>query len=201
MPGARDPVNGSLRFRVVVAAASAGGLSALATVLHGLPSDFGLPIAIVQHIDPTHASRVADILARRTVLHVKEAESGDILMPAGVYVAPPDAHMLVVAGGGIRLSHEEPVRYLRPAADRLFMSAADAFGPAIAVILTGTGADGADGAAAVKAGGGLVIAQDETTSQFFGMPHAAIERGFVDVVLPLTAIAGALVQLAGSRPA
>jgi len=185
-------------FRVVVVAASAGGLNALAALLTGLPIDFPLPLAIVQHLDPNHVSLIAHILARRTKLPVKEAESDDILMPGVVYVAPPGWHMVIVPGGTIHLTHTAPVHFVRPSADELFESAARAFGPAIAVILSGTGIDGAAGATAVKALGGTVIAQDEATALFFGMPQAAIESGAVDFVLPVDDIAAQLVNLVGS---
>lgn len=185
-------------FRVVVVAASAGGLTALAALLTALPSDFPLPLAIVQHIDPNRDSFIANILGRRTKLVVKEAERDDILTPGVVYVAPPGWHMVIVKGGAITLTHTAPVHFVRPSADELFESAARAFGPAIGVVLSGSGTDGAAGATAVKALGGTVIAQNEATAMFFGMPHAAIESGAVDYVLPLDDIAAQLVSLAGS---
>jgi two-component system, chemotaxis family, protein-glutamate methylesterase/glutaminase len=185
-------------FRVVVVGASAGGLTAIAQLLTRLPLDFPLPLAVVQHIDPNHVSLIADILGRRTKLPVKQAEAHDILTPGVVYVAPPGCHMVIVAGGAIQLTHTEPVHFVRPSADELFESAARSFGPAIAVILSGCGADGATGATAVKALGGIVIVQDEATSTFFGMPQAAIDSGAVDYVLPLDDIAARLVNLAGA---
>jgi two-component system chemotaxis response regulator CheB len=185
------------RFRVVVIAASAGGLAALSRTLAQLPSNFPLPIAIVQHIDPNHISVLASLLGRKTALQVRQAADGDLLEPGVVHIAPPAHHLVVSGGGSLRLTVTDPVRFSRPSADRLFESAARAFGPAIAVILTGTGGDAAAGAQAIKAGGGFVIAQDEATSEFFGMPHAAIATGAVDRVLPLDEIAPTLVQLAG----
>jgi len=185
-------------FRVVVVAASAGGLNALAALLTALPSDFPLPLAIVQHIDPNHVSLIANILGRRTKLLVKQAEADDVLMPGVVYVAPPGWHMIIVPGGAITLTQSAPVHFVRPSADQLFESAARAFGPVIGVVLSGSGMDGAAGATAVKALGGTVIAQDEATAMFFGMPQAAIESGAVDYVLPLDDIAAQLVSLAGS---
>ena len=106
--------------------------------------------------------------------------------------------MIIVPGGAIALTQTVPVHFVRPSADELFESAARSFSPAIAVILTGTGTDGATGAAAVKARGGTVIAQDEATAAFFGMPHAAIETGVVDYVLPLDDIPQRLINLARS---
>jgi two-component system chemotaxis response regulator CheB len=186
-------------FRVVVVAASAGGLTALAVLLGRLPATFPLPMAIVQHIDATRESHLAEILSRRTKLRVKEAEDGELLLPGLAVIAPPGHHLTVAGGGMVRLTDTEPVHFSRPSADRLFESAARAFGPAICVILTGTGLDGATGAAAVKAGGGVVVVQDEATSAFFGMPQAAIAAGAVDHILPLDDIAATLLRLAGSE--
>jgi len=186
-------------FHLVVIGASAGGLPALTTILARLPRDFPLPIAIVQHVDPNHDSLLPDILRRRTALTVKAAEDGDVVTAGVVYVAPPGCYLEVGDGGTVALTHGVPVRFLRPSADRLFESAARALGPIIGVVLTGTGSDGTGGARAIRAAGGLVIAQDEASSAFFGMPHAAIDAGVVDRVLPLVDIAGALQELAETR--
>ena len=191
-PGARP---GPPNFDLVVAAASAGGLAALATMLGRLPADFRLPIAIVQHVDPNRPSVLARLLGRRTALQVKQGEQYEALTPGVVYIAPPGQHMTITAAHRIELSRTARIHFLRPSADRLFESAAEACGKVMAVILTGTGTDGAFGAAAVRAAGGLVIAQDEASSDFFGMPQAAIEAGVVDLVLPLEAIGPALVDI------
>lgn len=184
-----------LRYRLVVVGASAGGLTATATVLAHLPIEFCLPIAIVQHVGPHHHSFVAQVLGRRSALPVREAKVGELLTGGEVYVAPPDFHM-EVQSGRIRLTEGAPVHFVRPSADRLFESAAR-FGRTIAIVLSGAGFDGADGAAAVKAAGGIVIAQDEASSEYFSMPRAAIEAGVVEYVLPLDMIAPKLVELAG----
>jgi len=183
-------------FHLVAIGASAGGLPALATLLAHLPRNFPLPIALVQHVDPRRDSLLPEILRRRTALVVKEAESGDVVTAGVVYVAPPARHLEVGAGGTLTLTDENPVHFLRPCADRLFESAAHALGPIIGVVLTGTGTDGTDGARAIRAAGGVVIAQDEASSSFFGMPHAAIDAGVVDRVLSLRDIAEALQELA-----
>lgn len=186
-------------YRAVLVAASAGGLTALATLLSRLPAAFPLPLAIVQHIDPKRQSRLAEILARRSQMRVREAVDGDLL-EAGVALVAPPAHHLTIAGGGmVRLTDTAPVHFSRPSADRLFESAARGFSPVIGVILTGTGTDGAIGAAAIKAAGGVVIVQDEATSAFFGMPNAAIHAGAVDYILPLDEISVTLMHLAGSN--
>jgi two-component system chemotaxis response regulator CheB len=182
-------------FRLVVVAASAGGLEALITLVTALPASFPLPIAVVQHIDPHRRSLIADILARHTKLRVKHVFAAERLVPGVVYLARAAHHLEVGVNGMIGLTRAEPVHHVRPAADRLFESAAAMFPPAVAVVLTGTGRDGARGILAIKAAGGTTIAQDQASSAFFGMPFAAIETGAVDFVLPLDRIAPKLVDL------
>jgi two-component system chemotaxis response regulator CheB len=183
-------------FDVAALAASAGGLTALSRVLSALPSDFPAAVVVVQHLDPRHRSLMADILSRRTPLRVKQAEEGDILTPAMVHIAPPNRHLLVNPDGTLSLSQSELVHFVRPSADLLFESvAASHKDRAIAVVLTGTGSDGAMGVQAIKKMGGTVIVQDEKTSQFFGMPAAAIQTGNADFILPLDEIASALITL------
>jgi two-component system chemotaxis response regulator CheB len=183
-------------FEIVALASSAGGLNALVQVLSALPAGFPVAIVLVQHVDPRHHSYLAEILGRRTFLRVQPAADGDQLAQGTVFVAPPDQHLLVEAGGTLRLAQTDRVHFVRPSADRLFDSVARAFGDrAIAVVLTGTGSDGASGIRAIKHGGGTVIAQDSASAEHFGMPGAAIKTGCVDQVLPLDDIAPALVQL------
>jgi two-component system, chemotaxis family, protein-glutamate methylesterase/glutaminase len=151
---------------------------------------------VVQHLDPRHRSLMADILSRRTPLRVKQAEEGEQVAPATVYIAPPNRHLLVNPDGTLSLTQSQLVHFLRPSADLLFESVAASYRErAIAVVLTGTGSDGAMGVQAIKKMGGTVIAQDEATAEFFGMPGAAIQSGSVDFVLPLNEIPAALVTL------
>ena len=183
-------------FDIVAFASSAGGLSALSEVLSALPETFPASIAVVQHLDPRHRSLMAKILSGRTALSVKEAEEGDRLQPGRVYVAPPDRHLLINPGGTISLTQSEMVHFVRPSADLLFESVAASYKDrVIAVVLTGSGSDGKMGVTAIKKMGGTVIAQDEATSEFFGMPGSAIQSGNVDFVLPLSEIPSALVTL------
>jgi len=183
-------------FAIVALAASAGGLTALSRVLAALPAGFPAPLVVVQHLDPRHRSLMAEILSRRTPLRVKQAEDGEHVGPATVYIAPPNRHLLVNSDGTLSLTQSQLVHFLRPSADLLFESVAASYGErAIAVVLTGTGNDGALGVKAIKKMEGTVIAQDEATAEFFGMPGAAIRSGSVDFVLPLDEIAMALVTL------
>jgi two-component system chemotaxis response regulator CheB len=183
-------------YDVVAVAASAGGLNALTGALSSLPRDLPAAVLVVQHLDPRHRSLMAEILSRRTELAVVQAEDGASIQPGMVYVAPPDRHLLANRDRTLSLTQTELVHFVRPSADLLFESVAAAFRErAIAVVLTGSGVDGAMGVRAIKAMGGTVIAQDEETSEFFAMPSAAIETGTVDFVLPLDEIASALVSL------
>jgi len=194
----RKAVGSPFTKPVIGIATSAGGLSALSQLLSALPPTLDAAILIVQHLDPARPSHLADILGRRTTLPVKQAASEDRLHAGAVFIAPPGSHILVDPEGTISLSHRPPVHFVRPAADRLFESIAGSFGArAVAVVLTGTGHDGATGAQAVKRAGGRVIVQDESTSEFFGMPKSAIDAGQVDLILPLDEIAPALVALCG----
>jgi len=189
------PLSGSA-FDVVALAASAGGLTAISRILSALPADFPAAIVIVQHLEPRHRSLMANILSRRTLLQVKQAEEGDCLSPATVYIAPPNRHLLVNPDGTLSLSQSELVHFVRPSADLLFESVAANYRHcAIAVVLTGTGSDGAMGVQAIKKMGGTVISQDEESAEFFGMPGAAIQTGAVDFVLSLDEISSALVTL------
>ena len=183
-------------FGIVALASSAGGLLALSEVLSALPPDFPVPIAVVQHVDPRRPSYMAKILNRRTGLLVKEAEDGERLLPGIVYIAPPDKHLLVNQDETISLTHTELVHFVRPSADLMFESVAASYRDrAIAVVHTGSGHDGAMGIEAIKKMGGRVVAQDEASSQFFGMPGAAIQSGKVDLVLSLDKIAPTLIKL------
>lgn len=180
-------------FSVVGMASSAGGLNALSAVLSDLPAEFPVPVLVVQHLDPRHESLMADILRRRTALDVTQAEEGDEPRPGVVYIAPPDRHLLVNGTGRLSLSESELVHFVRPSADLLFESLAGSHHEhTIAVVLSGSGVDGAMGVEAVKKVGGSVIVQDLDSAEFPGMPQAAIDKGVADFVLPLDEIAPAL---------
>lgn len=181
---------------VVAICASAGGLNAISQVLSALPADFPAAVTLVQHSSRNFPSMLPDILSRRIALSVKQAEEKDVLQPKQVYIAPNDQHLLVNLDGTISLSHSELVHFVRPSADLLFESVAASFRQqAIAVVLTGTGGDGAIGVKAIKQMGGVAIAQDQATSEFFAMPEAAINTGAVDYVVPLPQIADTLLKL------
>jgi two-component system chemotaxis response regulator CheB len=187
-------------YEIVALAASAGGLKALTDVLAALPAQFPAAIVVVQHLDPRHRSLMAEILGKRTAMPVKEAREGDMLEPGRVYVAPPNRHLLVNQDRTLSLTQTELVHFVRPSADLLFESAAASYRErAIAVVLSGSGTDGAMGVKAIKKMGGTVIVQDEKTAEFSGMPEAAVKTGEVDFILPLPEIAPALQTLVKDR--
>lgn len=180
---------------VVAVVGSAGGIRALQVLLGSLPADLEACVLVVIHLTPLAPSLLPAILARSTELQVQQAVDDLPLVPGVVFVAPPDAHLLVEPDETLRLDHSELVHHVRPSADVLLISLAQNHPThCTAVILSGTGIDGAAGAAAVKRAGGRVLAQDEATSQYFGMPGAAILAGGVDEVLPLDDIAPAVLQ-------
>ncbi|MBV8607965.1 MAG: chemotaxis protein CheB [Singulisphaera sp.] len=186
-------------FDVVAMTASAGGLNAITRVLARLPADFPAAIVLVQHLDPRHRSLMAEILNRRTQLTVQEADKDDHLRAGVALVAPPNRHLLINGDGSLSLTQTELVHFVRPSADLLFESVAAGYRErAIAVVLSGSGSDGSMGVRAIKKMGGTVIAQDEETSEYFGMPGAAVNTGCVDFILPLDEIAPALMTLVRS---
>jgi two-component system chemotaxis response regulator CheB len=180
---------------VVAVVGSAGGIGAVQMVLGGLPADLDASLLVVIHLTPEAPSVLPAILGRASPLPVEQAEDGMALVPGVVRVAPPGSHLLLDEDQALRLDHSEVVHHVRPSADVLLLSLArNHRGPCTAIVLSGTGIDGAAGAAAVKRAGGRVLAQDEATSQYFGMPGAAILAGGVDEILPLDSIASALLQ-------
>ena len=194
------PLKTEPAFDIVAIAASAGGVVALLQIVTELPADFPATIVVVQHLDPRHRSLMPQIFGRRSNLPVYSAVDGMEVVAGHVYLAPPDRHMLINRDGTVSLTQTELVNFVRPSADLLFESVAAAYGErAIAVVLTGAGRDGSMGVTAIKARGGTVIVQDEATSEFFGMPSAAIRTGAVDFVLSLDEIPPALVTLVGGE--
>jgi two-component system chemotaxis response regulator CheB len=192
--GARRPATA-----VVAIAASAGGLRAMQVVLRDLPADLPAAVLIVQHLDPHRRSLLAEILDRDAALAVKQGEEGEPLLAGVAYVAPPGRHMIVTPAGTIVLTSDPPVRFLRPAADHLFTAVARVFGErAIAVVLTGTGSDGAAGVAEVARCEGAVVVQEAATAEFSAMPSAAIHTGHADRIVPLEAVGSAVRDLLGA---
>jgi two-component system, chemotaxis family, protein-glutamate methylesterase/glutaminase len=186
---------------IIAIGASTGGTEAIREVLMGLPA--GSPgIVVVQHIPPVFSTAFANRLNDLCRIQVKEAADGDRLTPGLALVAPGNFHMTVrKAGGEYRVSVQDGPRvcYQRPAVDVLFESVASAAGRnAIGVLLTGMGADGAEGLLKMKRAGAQTVAQDEASCVVFGMPREAIRLGAVDHVLPLHRIAAELLALSAA---
>jgi len=176
---------------LVVVGCSLGGYNALKLILGGLPRDYPLPIAIVQHRG-VDSEVLTSALQELTPLPVREADDKEPIVPGCVYVAPPDYHLLVEVGR-FALSTDARVLSARPSIDMLFESAADAYlDRVIAVVLTGQSRDGAQGAARVKKRGGVVVVQEPSTAEARILPDSAIAASTPDRILPLEDIAAFL---------
>ena len=203
MPFQRTPVRRPLpeiRFttdKIVAVAASTGGTEAIRTLLLEMPPDCPA-LVIVQHMPAAFTAAFAKRLHEICRIEVKEAESGDKLAPGRALIAPGNRHTLVRKSGAhytVEISDTPPVNHHRPSADLLFRSVAEAAGPnAVGVVLTGMGDDGAAGLLEMRQSGAATIAQDEASCVVFGMPKKAIERGAVQDVAPLSAIADAVLR-------
>lgn len=183
---------------IVVVGTSWGGLRALKSLIGALPPDFGIPVVIVQHRHRDSENLLATLIQECTELRVCEVEDKQPILPAHVFIAPPDYHLLV-EHGSFALSTEAPVRYSRPSIDVTFTSASDAYGArVVGVVLTGANADGSQGLAHVVKRGGLAFVQDPATAASPTMPRSAVAAVPTAKVLPIPAIAEALAAL---RPA
>ena len=183
--------------KIVVIAASVGGVDALMNLMPGLPATLPAAVLIVQHISENQPSILAEILDRNAHLRVLRAEDNMPIRAGVAYVAEPGKH-LRVNDGRLLLDSGEKVRHVRPAADVLFTSVAAEYGDrVIGVVLTGSGSDGTEGCRNIKKMGGATIAQDKETSTFFQMPGSAIKARCIDYVAPLTNIAGKIIELIG----
>ena len=192
----------AIPVEVVVIAVSTGGPSALELMLPSLPKDFAVPVLIVQHMPRLFTGALAERLNRLCRLPVQQARDGAVVEPGTIWLAPGDAHMEVAAGPGLKpgramakLHQGIPLNSCKPSADYLFRSAAALYGAGtLAVVMTGMGADGLDGAKAVRDAGGAVLAQDEASSAVWGMPGRVARAGLASAIIPLAALAGTLMD-------
>ena len=175
--------------RVIAVGISTGGPNALQYVLSQIPSDFLSTIVVVQHMPEGFTEMFAKRLDECCPLEVQEARSGDLLLAGRVLICPGNRHMMVrrmPRGDMVVLSDGPPVNGHRPSADVLFHSVAQEFSlMSVGVLMTGMGEDGAEGLGAIKAAGGMTIAQSEDTCVVSGMPRAAILKGYANKVIPL----------------
>lgn len=197
----------SFRFREARAIAigvSTGGPRALQQVIPTLPADLPVPVLIVQHMPPHFTRSLAERLNALSMLTVVEAEEGMLLEAGHVFLAPGGRHLILEQRNGyvphIR-TPAEPVTLHRPSVDIMFQSVCQTFnGKVLAVVMTGMGRDGLEGARLIKQHGGKVITQDESTCVVYGMPRAVAEAGLSDAVLPLEQIGPALSRSLGCTP-
>jgi len=182
--------------KVIVIGSSTGGPRALCQLFRLLPSDIPATALVVQHMPPGFTRSLAERLNQVSDWHVKEAEPGDTLQQGHALVAPGGYHMKIRQGNMVELTSEPPVNGLRPAADVTMESAAWLYrASAVGVVLTGIGSDGTLGSAMVRAAGGYVLAEDESTCTVFGMPKAVIESGNANAVVPLPQMADEIARI------
>lgn len=212
VPGARRPPGGAPGARVVaerraapvrpvravVVGSSTGGPDALRAVFSAIRVPLPVPVLVVQHMPPVFTRQLAQRLDREGPTTVLEATGDEVLAPGHAYLAQGGRHLEIVRDGSVlstALTDTPPVNFTRPAVDVLFRSAVRAYGgDLLALVLTGMGSDGRDGAGAVAAAGGHVLAQDEESSVVWGMPGAVVTAGYAHNVLPLDHVARAVTQ-------
>lgn len=198
---ARANVRARIRTRALIATSSAlvigastGGPQALSSLLSGLsPHLDNIPVLVVLHMPPDFTDVVSGQIERVTGRPTRAARNGEEIKPGQIYFAPGDCHMKVAKLGTnpiLLLSNNPAENFCRPAVNVLFRSAAQVYGRnALAIVLTGMGSDGLDGARALVRAGATVIAQDQATSVVWGMPGAVVQEGLASAVLPLDKMA------------
>ncbi len=190
------PAASTSPIRIVGIGASAGGLEAFGEMLGALPPDTGMAFVLVQHLDPTHESMLAQLLSRKSVLPVSQVTDAMEVKPNHVYVISPNTRM-GIHGGFLRLTPRASKGKKNMPIDHFFKSlAADQKEAAIGVVLSGTATDGTFGLRAIKAEAGICFAQDEVSAKYPGMPASARAAGCVDFGLPPNKIAAELVRIA-----
>ena len=192
----RDEGQGPPRPSVVLVGASSGGLQSLRAVLAPLPADFSVPIVVAQHMERHRTSRLPTLLARHVRVRVVEAVDGAQLHLGTVHVVPPGLDLSVGRDGRVVLVPCRDLPPVCPSIDRMFSSVASGGVHVVAVVLTGTGRDGALGVEAVRRAGGTVLVEDARTATFDGMPLASRDTGMVDAVLSTSEIASTLTRMA-----
>ena len=197
----RPPVH--QRIDVVAIGTSTGGPNALAELIPHLPKDFPVPIVVVQHMPALFTKMLAERLNANSQLLVREGVAGMVLEPGSAWVAPGGHHLIVSRENGkfvLGLNQQPPENSCRPSVDVLFRSIAKVYGPhALAVVMTGMGADGALGTVAIRRAGGEIFVQDEASSVVWGMPGAVVAAGAADCVFPLKSLAPEIVRRVSQR--
>ena len=183
--------------KLLIIGASTGGPVAVHQVLDALPANFPLPIIVVQHMPPNFTRALAERLNRVCALSVREAESGDRLVPGHVFVAPGGQQLIIdpKEKGRIKLIDGDDRMSYKPSVDMAFVSAANVFERQLhGIVLTGMGADGCEGAKILKQKGGTLWSQDQASCVVYGMPKAVLEAGLSDHVMPPSDMGTALTR-------
>lgn len=198
--GAGPALNRPVELQIIAVAASTGGPPAICRLLQQLPADLPVPVVVVQHMVEGFLPGLVAWLRTEVPFHVAEARHGERLEPGAVYLAPDTQHLEIGRDLRARLTDAKPVAGFRPSATVLFTSLARSVGPAAtAVVLTGMGCDGLDGARELRAAGGRVIAQDEASSVVYGMPHAVVQAGLAELSAPVERLADELIAALTGR--
>jgi chemotaxis response regulator CheB len=186
-----------MSFSTLVAiGASAGGPRALCQIFRALPADFPCPVVVVQHMTSGFLDGLVAWIAEEAKMPLGVAEEGERPQPGIGYFAPAGCHLIVSEDKRLRLTDDPSCHASRPSIDLFFTSVANAYGPqAVGVLLTGMGADGAEGLFAIRQAGGRTVVQDEASAAVSGIPRAAAARGAAQMVVPLHLIAPTLIRL------
>jgi two-component system chemotaxis response regulator CheB len=183
------------KYKAIVIGTSAGGLYALTKILSKLPSNFPLPIVIVQHRAKDQKDLLEEVLQSKCKIKIKQADEKEAIENGIVYLAPPDYHLLIEVDETFSLSADEPWLYSRPSIDILFESAAIVYREKlIAIILTGANSDGSRGIVAINNFGGLTIAQQPVEAEYPDMPKAAIETKKIKYIWTIAQIGDFLMK-------
>jgi two-component system, chemotaxis family, protein-glutamate methylesterase/glutaminase len=192
------PPHPAARIDILAIGTSTGGPNALAELLPAIPKNLPVPIVIVQHMPPLFTRLLAERLNKQTAISVHEGASGNKIEPGHAWIAPGNYHMTLERQGTtvqLNLNQEPPENSCRPAVDPLFRSVSSVFGPnVLAVVLTGMGSDGVQGAQYIRERGGQVFIQDEESSVVWGMPGQVAAAGLADATYPLSQMASEIVR-------
>ena len=184
-------------INVIVIGTSSGGVEALCEILPSFKNNSGLSCAVVIHLPPKSKNLIPSLIGPDSEFQIKEAESGEKILPHTIYIAPSDYHLCLEPNGTLSLSNEEPIHFSRPAIDMLFESAAYAYNKALlGILLTGSSSDGAQGLKTIKDLGGVTIVQDPKECLFPTMPQAAINIFEPDYVLSIKEISNFISNIA-----
>jgi two-component system, chemotaxis family, protein-glutamate methylesterase/glutaminase len=196
----RDAENKGARLKAVAIGGSAGGISAVTTIVSGLPASFSLPVVVVLHQSPGETAYWPEYLRRHSALPVMEIEDKAPMTAGTVHCSPAGYHLLLENDCTFSLSVDEKVNFVRPSIDLFFATAAEALGEGVAgVILTGANADGAVGLRQIAECGGIAIVQSPCTAEWPVMPEAALQAVPQALVVDLGTVAEKLAELISSH--